>query len=180
MITAGGHRLKSDRAGTRGSAGLLSCGFLEGAQQSGGRRDILLRESRPGESSVITGTVLLGQMAFMRPQFFPVLTHEGDDTFLLVIVGQSLRGYGTPAWVQRTFTPPGLTRLSTRGTLISRRPFHRTLTAEPASPLLPKGSRELPAVPRETPCTWHLGEGGMLRGPGDWGGGRRICAFLFR
>lgn len=30
MITAGGHRLKSDRAGTRGSAGLLSCGFLEG------------------------------------------------------------------------------------------------------------------------------------------------------
>lgn len=30
MITAGGHHLKSDRAGTRGSAGLPSYGFLKG------------------------------------------------------------------------------------------------------------------------------------------------------
>lgn len=38
------------------------------------------------------GRVLFDKMAFLRPQFFPVLTHEGDDTFLLVTVVESLRG----------------------------------------------------------------------------------------
>lgn len=100
---------------TRGSAGLRSSGFLKGGPAERGVTEMSCCEKAGnGKSSVVTGTVLLDQMAFVCPQFFPVLTQEGDDTFLLVTVGQSLRGYRPPAWVQRTFPPPGLTRLRKR------------------------------------------------------------------